>query len=77
MFKQTFWGSVISPFFRIYIVVLIKSPRVGRGGKGEWKRYLKVIGQGLPTSRRAKNRIGKGALTASFMAAIVSENSFI
>lgn len=35
--KQTFWGSVIFPFFWNYIVVLIKSPCVGRGGKREWK----------------------------------------
>lgn len=53
-------------------MVLIKSPRVGRGEK-----KLKIIGQGLPTSQRAKKKIGKGALTMSFMAAIVSENSFI
>uniref|UniRef100_A0A8C5X320 ADAM metallopeptidase with thrombospondin type 1 motif 1 n=1 Tax=Malurus cyaneus samueli TaxID=2593467 RepID=A0A8C5X320_9PASS len=70
--KETFWGLVISPFFWIYLVVLIRSPRLGRGGK-----KLKIIGQGLPTSPRAKNKIGKGALTTSFMAAIVSENSSI
>lgn len=38
MFKQRFWGSVVFPFFWIYIVVLMKSPFVGRGGKGEQKR---------------------------------------